>query len=153
MEKSLNRFCLLWQCTLYKHTYTWWMVQSKTNNNFLYILLIFWLTVKKHLVTEKIETIVMYSLTDHFFDTLIFRVLVLIFCVTKRRSTLECESGDDKIGGHTYFFSLIRSPFFFFFFCPEIQTINLLDRLPFKWDVSSIRSSAYDRHSWTLKGK
>jgi hypothetical protein len=25
--------------------------------------------------------------------------------------------------------------------------------LPFKWDVSSIRSSAYDRHSWTLKGK
>jgi hypothetical protein len=112
MEKSLNRFCLLWQCTLYKHTYTWWMVQSKTNNNFLYILLIFWLTVKKHLVTEEIETIVMYSLTDHFFDTLIFHVLVLIFCVTKRRSTLECESGDDKIGGHTYFFLSFSLLFF-----------------------------------------
>jgi hypothetical protein len=69
-------------------------------------------------------------------------------------SALVRTSCDDIIGDRTY--SLVPSlslSLLAFFFCPEIQTINFIDRLASKWDVLSIRRSGCGRGSWTLEGK
>ncbi len=70
MEKSLNRLSCMAMYIVHTHTHDEWFNQKQIITFFTF----FSFSKEPSGDREEIETTVMYSLNDHFFDTLIFHV-------------------------------------------------------------------------------